>query len=480
MTSPSGDARKSLHVNLFEMACVGHIVHGLWRAPGNNRHRFSELSYWKEIAQLAERGLFDAIFLADVVGTYDRFADGTDAALRQGVQIPNLDPLMLVPAMAAVTSQLGFGVTFSTTYEPPFAFARRMATLDVLTEGRVGWNVVTSYLRSAARNFGLEDEIPHDERYLIADEYIDILYKLWEGSWDDNAVVADREADVFTDPARVRPINHRGTHFQVAGPHLVQPSRQRTPVLFQATGSPAGLEYAARHAEVVFIGGQTTADVRRNIAETRKRAEAYGRRPDDIRFLVQAGIITAPTEKEAQEKLRYYREFYSTEGALIHAQAEVDLRQFDPSETIASVITRKGAAFGNMGRRFRPEQTVGDALQQIARFDEGRYFIAGSPDRVADAIESWLDDDDIDGINLRQYHSFDTARDFIDLVIPELQARGRYRTAYTPGETLRERLFGAGRARLPDRHPGARYRDPAALNTPAAPLFAGQSSIRTP
>ncbi|MBB2167284.1 LLM class flavin-dependent oxidoreductase [Gluconacetobacter aggeris] len=471
MSTQETPARRQLHVNLFEMACVGHIVHGMWRAPGNNRHRFSELSYWTEVAQLAERGLFDAVFLADVVGTYDRFGDGTAAALRQAVQIPNLDPLMLVPAMAAVTKHVGFGVTFSTTYEPPFAFARRMATLDVLTNGRVGWNIVTSYLQSAARNFGLEDEIPHDERYVIADEYIDVLYKLWEGSWDDDAIVADRAAGIFTDPSRVRAIDHHGAHFQVAGPHLVQPSRQRTPVLFQATGSAAGLEYAARHAEVVFIGGQTTEDVRRNIAATRRRAQAFGRRPDDIRFIVQAGIITGPTERAAQEKLRAYREFYSLEGALIHAQSEVDLRRYDPNDTIESVLKREGARFGNMGRRFRPEQTVGSALEQIGRFDEGRYFIAGEPGRVADAIESWLDVDGIDGINLRQYHSFDTARDFIDLIVPELQARGRYRTAYAPDETLRERLFGAGQARLPARHAAGRYRDPAALATPTPPLF---------
>ncbi|MBB2200931.1 LLM class flavin-dependent oxidoreductase [Gluconacetobacter tumulisoli] len=460
------------------MACVGHIVHGMWRAPGNNRHRFGELSYWTEVAQLAEEGLFDAIFLADVVGTYDRFGDGTAAALRQGVQIPNLDPLMLVPAMAAVTRNLGFGVTFSTTYEPPFAFARRMSTLDLLTGGRVGWNIVTSYLRSAARNFGLDDEVPHDERYVIADEYIDVLYKLWEGSWDGDAVVADRARDIHTDPDRVRTIDHHGAYFRVAGPHLVQPTAQRTPVLFQATGSPAGLEYAARHAEVVFIGGQTTEDVRRNIAATRRRAQAHGRRPDDIRFIVQAGIITATTDAQAQAKLRDYRHFYSVEGALIHAQSEIDLRRYDPNDTIESVLAREGARFGNMGRRFHPGQTVGSALEQIARFDEGRYFVAGTPGRVADAIESWLDVDGIDGINLRQYHSFDTARDFINLIVPELQRRGRYRTAYTDGETLRERLFGAGRAHLPSYHAAARYRDPAALATPTPPLFPDLSSIK--
>ncbi|MFT8589787.1 MAG: LLM class flavin-dependent oxidoreductase [Acetobacter orientalis] len=466
---------KQLHVNLFEMACVSHIVHGMWRVPGNNRHRYSEMEHWLETAKLAEAGLFDAIFLADVIGTYDRFGESNDAALREAVQIPNLDPLLLVPAMAAVTKNIGFGVTFSTTYEPPFAFARRMGTLDLLTQGRVGWNIVTSYLRSAAQNFGLDDEIPHDDRYVIADEYMDVLYKLWEGSWNDNAVLKDAAAGIYTNPSAVRAINHAGAHFRVAGPHLVEPSRQRTPLLFQATGSSAGLEFAARHAEVVFIGGRTTEEVRTNIAKTRERAVAHGRNANDIRFIVMAGIIVDETDALAAKKLEHYRSYYSVEGALVHAQAEIDLRRYDVNERIGDVLLREGQSFGNMGRRFRPDQTIGSALKQIASFDEGRFFAVGSPTTVANHIETWLDVDGIDGINLRQYHSFDTAKDFISLVVPELQQRGRYRTAYTPGETLRERLFEPGQARLPASHFAARYRDSQNLTVPAAPLFSSLS-----
>jgi FMN-dependent oxidoreductase (nitrilotriacetate monooxygenase family) len=215
--------------------------------------------------------------------------------------------LLLVPAMAAVTRNLGFGVTFSTTYEPPFAFARRMSTLDHLTKGRVGWNIVTSYLKNAAQNFGHEEEVSHDLRYEIADEYLDVLYKLWEGSWDDDAVIRDRARGIYTDPAKVRYINHRGEHFRVAGPHLSEPSRQRTPVLFQATGSGAGMEFAGRHAEVVFTGGLTTEQVRRNIANMRARAVAHGRKPEDIRFIVQAGIITGRSDLEVTDKLALFR-----------------------------------------------------------------------------------------------------------------------------------------------------------------------------
>ncbi len=454
---PSAEPKK-LHVNLFEMGCVGHIVHGLWRAPGNLRHRYAEPAFWTELAGLAEAGALDAIFLADVIGAYDRFGDGLAPALRQAVQIPNLDPLLLVPLMAATTRGIGFGVTFSTTYEPPFAFARRMSTLDHLTRGRIGWNIVTSYLPNAARNFGHQGEVPHAERYARAEEYLDVLYKLWEGSWNDGAVRRDHAAGLYTDPSSVRPIDHHGTFFDVAGPHLVEPSPQRTPVLFQASASETGLGLAARHAELVFIGGQTQDDVRRNISATRHAAREAGRDPAGLKFIVMAGIVTARTDGLAQRKLDSYRRFYSIEGALVHAQAEIDLRACAPDETIEAALRRTGRGFGNMGRRFRPDQTVASALDQIGRFDEERFFVCGTPPQVVDQIETWLDEDGIDGINLRQYMSFETLTDFVELVVPELRRRGRFREAYAPGETLRERFFGPGGPILPADHPAASRR----------------------
>jgi len=249
--------KKQLFLNLFEMACVSHITHGLWPLPGNQRHRFDELSYWLELAQLLEEGGFDGVFLADVIGAYDVFRGGPETALREGLQSPNLDPLLLIPAMAAVTERLNFGVTFSTTYEPPFAFARRMSTLDHLTKGRVGWNVVTSYLPNAAHNFGLEGEIPHDLRYEYADEYLDVLYKLWEGSWDDGAVVNDREHGVFTDPSHVRYIHQRINHEVFKDPagvmdnlvrvttHLRNTFSAPTPSPPRSAGSPAARSRAS-------------------------------------------------------------------------------------------------------------------------------------------------------------------------------------------------------------------------------------------
>ncbi|MEJ3403270.1 NtaA/DmoA family FMN-dependent monooxygenase [Rathayibacter sp. YIM 133350] len=459
--------KKQLILNLFEMACISHITHGLWPLPGNNRHRFDELEYWTELAEILEHGGFDAVFLADVIGAYDVFRDGPETALREGLQSPNIDPLLVIPAMAAVTKRLGFGATFSTTYEPPFAFARRASTLDHLTKGRFGWNIVTSYLPNAARNFGLDAEIPHDRRYELADEYLDVLYKLWEGSWDDDAVIYDRERRIATDPSKVRYINHVGQTHRVAGPHIVHPSPQRTPVLFQATGSPAGTEFAGRHAELVFTGGRTAQDFRDNVAGMTAAAERNGRGRDDIKFIVQAGVIVGRTEEEAADKWRLYREHASLDGILAHSSLPVDITAAPRDITVAEAIRRSGKELGRVP--FLPlHKTVGEVLDGLRAGRQERYFVAGTPAVVADEIERWLDEDGVDGINLRQYHSFDTARDFAELVVPELRRRGRLSEG---GErsTLRERLFGRG-PRLPENHIGARYRGGANLDVPVPPL----------
>jgi FMN-dependent oxidoreductase (nitrilotriacetate monooxygenase family) len=469
--------KKQLFLNLFEMACVSHITHGLWPLPGNQRHRFDELSYWLELAELLEDGGFDGVFLADVVGAYDVFRGGPETALREGLQSPNLDPLLLIPAMAAVTQRLNFGVTFSTTYEPPFAFARRMSTLDHLTKGRVGWNVVTSYLPNAARNFGLEGEIPHDLRYEYADEYLDVLYKLWEGSWDDGAIVADRENEVFTDPSKVRYIDHVGERHRVSGPHIVHPSPQRTPVIFQATGSPAGIEFAGRHAEVVFTGGRTSEEFQKAADGMRSAAVRHGRESGDVKFIAMAGVIVGRTEEEAADKWKLYQQHSSLDGILAHHSLPVDLTAFPRDITVREALLRAEVLPDAVP--FLPlDRTVGQALDFISGARDDRFLAVGTPTQVADAIERWLDEDGLDGINLRQYHSFDTARDFAELVVPELRKRGRLPEAGQKPTTLRERLFGAG-DRLPDRHIAARYRGGANLDNPVESLRLAAGNVRS-
>ncbi|BBB69098.1 hypothetical protein UNDYM_4845 [Undibacterium sp. YM2] len=205
-------SKKLIRFNAFQMNTVGHQSPGMWRHPRDNSHRYISADHWTELARLLEKGLFDAIFLADVLGVYDVYAGDTDAALRHAIQVPLNDPLALVPLMASVTKHLGFGVTCALTYEHPYTFARRISTLDHLTQGRIGWNIVTGYLDSAARNLGLQKQLSHDERYDLADEYMEVVYKLWEKSWDDHAVVRDKERGIYTDPAHVHAIHHHGKY----------------------------------------------------------------------------------------------------------------------------------------------------------------------------------------------------------------------------------------------------------------------------
>ncbi len=453
-------APRPVSFNLFEMNTVGHISQGLWRHPENTRDRYTDLEFWQDEARLLEEGLFDSVFLADVVGAYDGYRDSAQTALREAVQIPNNDPLLVIPAMAAVTEHLGFVATFSTTYEPPFAFARRASTLDHLTKGRFGWNIVTSYLPNAARNFGLDEELSHEQRYDRANEYLEVLYKLWERSWEDGSVVRDRDGGVYTDPSKVHPIDHVGEYFRVAGPHLSEPSPQRTPVLFQAGSSPTGRAFAARHAEVVFVGGATLNDFATNIADIRSLAAANGRGPDAVRTLGSAVIIAGSTHDEAQRRAGEYRRYSSAEGYLAYAVggSGIDLAAYPPETRIADIIATDGATkdAATMAR-YAPGATVGDALREVTRFDGGPFYAVGTGDEIADAIEGWVRDTGIDGFNLRQFLTPGTVENFVEYVVPALQKRGLYRTSYEAG-TLRERFFGPGHARLPASHPVGEYR----------------------
>lgn len=193
----------------FDMSCAGHQSPGLWTVEGDRSANFDTLGYWTDLARLLERGKFDGLFLADVLGGYDVYGGNLDAALRAGAQVPVTDPLLAVSAMAAVTQNLTFGLTATTSFEHPYSLARRFSTLDHLTRGRVGWNVVTGYLDSAARNFGRQSNELHARRYEVAHEYLDVVFKLWEGSWADDAVVKDAKSNIYTRPERVREIHHR-------------------------------------------------------------------------------------------------------------------------------------------------------------------------------------------------------------------------------------------------------------------------------
>jgi FMN-dependent oxidoreductase (nitrilotriacetate monooxygenase family) len=458
MTGSPAAGQKQIHLNLFEMNCVSHITHGMWVHPENTRERFNDLSFWTELAQLLEFGTFDAIFLADVTGAYDTFRNGAETSIVEGMQIPSNDPLMVIPAMATVTSHLGFAATFSTTYEPPFSFARRMSTLDHLTGGRVGWNVVTSYLPNAARNFGYGDEIEHDHRYERADDYMDVVYKLWEGSWEDGAVLGDKQRRVYADPAKVHYINHDGPYYRVAGPHLCEPSPQRTPVVFQAGVSDAGRRFASKHAEAIFIGGGTVDQVKFFVRDIRDRAEAQGRDRSDIKFFPGLNVIVGRDDLEVADKIGDYQRLRSIEGYLAHYASKVDWARYDRAERVGDVIARDFPGQSDLAERWGPDKSVGQVVDGLGALSRP-FSVAGTPAVVADKLAAWVHEADIDGFNVVQHLTPGTALDMIEMVIPELRRRGLFRESYGPVSTLRERLFGTGNARLKPTHYGARYRD---------------------
>jgi FMN-dependent oxidoreductase (nitrilotriacetate monooxygenase family) len=460
---------RRIHLHALRQSTVGHTAVGLWRHPDSQARRYRELDFWLATARMLERGRFDALFIADALGPLDVYQGRVDAALRDGVQTPTDDPLLAVSAMAAVTQHLGFAITVSSTYERPYQFARKMTTLDHLTRGRIGWNIVTSALDSAARNLGLERQIPHDERYAVAEEFMEVVYKLWESSWDDDAVVDDEAGGVFVDPSRVHPIGHAGRYFQVPGIALSEPSAQRTPALYQAGTSAAGKAFAARHAEGVFLSTYSPELARGVVRDVRALARAAGRDPDSLKFLAIATVIVAETEEKARAKHADYASFASVEGSLARYSAlmQIDFSTLDPdlplqyaeTEGIRGVVeafTRRDPT-----RRWTPRE-----IGEFVAVSGGGPLFVGSPPEIADELERWMDEAEIDGFNIADPVPPVTLRDFVDLVVPELQRRGRVWEGYE-GDSLRESLLGAGQVRIREDHPAARYRPHAPAPTDA-------------
>jgi FMN-dependent oxidoreductase (nitrilotriacetate monooxygenase family) len=442
------------------MCCIGHQSPGLWTHPDDRADTYNTLQYWTDLARTLERGKFDALFLADVLGIYDVYNHSPDTALEHAVQVPVNDPLMPVSAMAAVTQHLCFGITCALSYELPYPFARRMSTLDHLTNGRVAWNIVTGYLDSAARGMGLPRQKAHDDRYDVAEDYMQAVYKLWEASWEDTAVLRDRQGRRFADPARIHRILHEGPHFKVDAIHLCEPSPQRTPVLFQAGASKRGRDFAARHAECVFINGPSKKIVASIVADLRARAVAAGRDAHDLVIFTMMTVITDTTPQKARDKYNDYLGYVSEEGALalMSGWTGVDFGAMRPDQVVrfndrANAQTSALEAFTTADPN--REWTVRDIARHAAIGGRGPVTI-GSPQQVAEELSAWASETDIDGFNLAYALTPGSFIDIADLVVPELQSRGLFKHGYAPG-TFREKLFARG-PRLPPSHPAAALR----------------------
>ena len=451
---------KRISFNAFEMNCISHQSPGLWRHPQDRSVEYKDLEYWTDLAQILERGFFDGIFIADVLGIYDVYHQSAEHALTGAVQVPVNDPLQIVPAMAAVTKHLGFGVTTSISFEHPYPFARRISTLDHLTKGRVGWNIVTSYLESGSKNLGLKTQVNHDNRYDIADEYLEVLYKLWEGSWEEGSVLRDRESGIFADHKKVHPIQHEGKYFTVPGIHICEPSPQRTPVLYQAGASSRGQKFASQNAECVFIAAPSKIATKKVVQGIRQKLAQEGRDPYSVKIYALLSIVTDETDAKAQAKFKEYQSYGSYDGALtlLSGWSGVDFSQYQPTDKVEYIQTNAIQSLLDSYVNADPERVW--TIEEIANWNSlggnGPVFV-GSAETVSDALQQWVEDTDVDGFNLAYILAHQTFADVVEFVVPELQKRGVYQTSYTQG-TLREKLFGAG-PYLPENHRGAKYRN---------------------
>ncbi|KAG8529133.1 uncharacterized protein KY384_005768 [Bacidia gigantensis] len=460
--------KKQWILNAFAMQAPGHLNPGLFKHPADTSRNYKSINHWISLARELEAAKFHAIFFADVLGGYDVYKGPANLTptIPAASQFPINDPLYAIPAMAAATESIGFGVTASTTYEAPYLLARKFSTVDHLSGGRVAWNIVTSYLDSAARNLGLETQVEHDERYRIAHEYLHVVYQLWEGSWRDDAVLPPgHPSGAYADPEGVRQIRHQGKYFTVPGPHLCEPSPQRTPFLFQAGTSTAGRKFAATHAEAIFLNGHTPELVRPSVEGIRVEAQRLGRDPADIKIVAGVLVIVAENDEAAREKYEELAAYGDREGALalFGGWSGYDLSKYGDDEDFRFSDNAPPAvrSMVNHWAEVSPKGVVWNKktiADWLVLGGNGAKLI-GSPTTVADELQRWIDISGVDGFNLSYASVPETFRDVIRLLIPELRRRGVFWENYAvPGGTLRENYFGRdGGRRLAENHPGAKY-----------------------
>lgn len=442
-----------LHFNAFVMNTNSHIQHGHWRRPEAQQVDFENVDLWIDLARLLEEAKFDAMFFADVTGHYGDADADFEVYARHGLQIPSNDPTVLLGALAVSTREIGLALTSNVAQNHPYNFARQVSTLDHISRGRIAWNIVTGTQDNGARNFGLPQLTDHSERYRWAEEYVDVVYKLWEGSWDDGAVLKDKASGVYADATKIHKIYHEGERYRVEGPHLPAPSPQRTPLLFQAGSSASGREFAARNAEATFIIAPTPEIARRQIEDTRRLAVEAGREPGDIKFFQGLSFIIGDTEEEAREKAAEYDRYSSTEGYLAHS-ALVDKfgRVYDPSTPIKDIDTNTARGFLSWVSQAVTdrEPVVGD----VAILGRRSSRVIGTPAQIADRLAEWQAAG-VDGINVINWVLPGSFEEFAEKVLPVLRERGLAQSEYSAGP-LRQKLFGA--PLLNDRHPAAKYR----------------------
>ncbi|MBW4579014.1 MAG: LLM class flavin-dependent oxidoreductase [Tildeniella nuda ZEHNDER 1965/U140] len=418
---------------------TGHHV-SAWRHPDAQTDAGLNFQHYKAITQTAERGLFDAVFLADSPGIWG----GTPESQFRNGKIVHFEPVTLFSALSAVTEQIGFISTASTTYEEPYTLARKFASLDYLSNGRSGWNVVTTGNENAAGNFGLEHHPDHSQRYERAEEFVEVVKGLWD-SWEDDAFIRDREAGIYFDSEKLHILNHKGTHFSVKGPLNVARPIQGYPVIVQAGASEAGRDLAARTAEVIFTANQTLQDAQAFYADVKGRLAQYGRSPDDLKIMPGAFPIIGRTEAEAQEKYEFLQSLIHPDVAwdiLKRYYKDTDLTNYaldDPAPTLPSDTNNNKSRLKLVNDLATRGQLTLRQLYLSLSTARGHRTILGTPERIADQLEEWFINGAADGFNIMPPILPTGLEEFVNLVVPLLQKRGLFRTAYE-GRTLRENL----------------------------------------
>lgn len=446
---------KQLRLGLFENAQANDSGTATWRHPDNKRYLFDKLEYWRDTARMVEDAGFDFLFLADAWGWADVGGERPDICSIEGLDLPRLDPAIILGALIPETSRLGLVATGSTLLEPPYSFARRMATLDILSGGRIGWNVVTTGTAdTAVQGFGVP-MVGHDERYLMADDFMQVVYKLWEQSWEEGALERDKSGR-FADPSKVHRISHDGPYFRSHGYGNTSRSPQGTPVLFQAGASPAGREFGGKHGEAIFVGAGSVEQLRAHSAAIREEAVKNGRAADDVKIMSAFAAVVGSTEEEAQRK---YAELADAQNPEVTVASYawftgLDLSAYAPSTPMAELSTELSQT---QVARFA-DKTVGDVLGDWHAHGVGARPIVGTPEQIADRMIELADGADLDGYLFAPVIPPASTVDFIEHVLPILKERGAIAEPSDEPQSLRERLMGTPTPALADSHVGAGYR----------------------
>jgi FMN-dependent oxidoreductase (nitrilotriacetate monooxygenase family) len=424
-----------------------YLMHGptyhsiaMWRHPRTDRsYDWRRPELYQHVARTAEQGKLDMVFFADFNYVFDRYQNSPDMALRYAAQTPMHDPVPLLSWMAASTTRIGLATTFSVSQQHPFYVARLFATLDHLTRGRVGWNIVTFANRHETFRDSPEPA-DHDTRYERADEFVDVCYRLWQ-SWEDDALVMDREAGIFADPAKIHRLDHEGRFFRSRGPLHVTPSPQRRPVIIQAGASGRGRDFAARHAEVIFAIQPFVEGATAYYRDVKRRMVELGRREGDCKILFGVQLFVAETGSAAREKQELHNSLVPLEGAVAHLSGALDT---DLSGQPLDAVMKPFEATRSQGVIDMYTRVAGRTLtlrEMALRHGRSVGFpqLAGTPQQVADQLEDYFERAGGDGFMLTMAYAPGALEEFVAMVVPELQRRGRMRTDYR-GETLRDIL----------------------------------------